>query len=341
MKFIYMSMSLFCSKRRNAVTAFALTAVLSSAPAISSAQLVGAGSSLARDLMGTWSTAFAPADNSVKYEAIGSTKGVERVREGSVDFGVSDVPLTEAVLKQSNLKQIPLAGAAVAVIVNIPALKGKIIRLDGDILADIYQAKITNWNHSQILAANPDLKFPDMKIVPVSRADGSGQSYVMSSYIARGNTRWRKAIGGTSRLDLPTGTKVDGGAAMIKAIAATPGAIGYESLSAAQKAELSLVELKNASGGWIGPQANSIAEALGRAQWSKENNTVDLDGSAGAGTYPMATVIYALVPIAPKVAKPAVLAFLKDSINKGDVSVTKVGFVALPKQGKALVQAVQ
>ncbi len=343
-----MSRPLICLQRgaayrpqiaRGRFTVALSTLVLLAFGTAAQAQVAGAGSSLVRDLMSGWATQFGPPSGGVAYEAQGSSAGVSRATEQSVDFGVSDVPLTAAALRQAGLRQVPLAGAAVAVIVNLPELGGKAIKLNGDILAEIYQGSITQWNHSQIAGSNPGLALPNRAIVPIWRADGSGQSYVFSTYLSRGNSKWRRVIGPTNNLALNSGRSAKGGQALLEAVKTTPGAIGYESLGAAQKAGLIVAELLNGSGKSIAPNAASIGEALTRAQWLKDSNAADLDGSGGLGTYPMTAVPYALIPIAPKKGRVSALPFIQTAVAQGDALVTQGGFFPLPAVAKAITSA--
>jgi phosphate transport system substrate-binding protein len=321
----------------SSATSTACAALLALAfSATAQAQVTGAGSTLVRELMAGWSTSYGAASGGVTYEAIGSSAGVARATDQSVDFGVSDVPMTPAALRQAGLRQIPLAGTAVAVVVNLPELAGKAIKLNGDILADIYQGAITQWNHSQIAGANPGLALPNRAIVPIWRADGSGQSYIFSTYLSRGNAKWRRATGSSNNLALTAGKGVRGGQAVLDAVKATPGAIGYDALGAAQKAGLG-----NGSGKSVAPNAASIAEALERAQWSKDSNAADLDGSAGPGAYPMAAVPYALVPVAIKKGRNTALPFVQSAVAQGDAQVKQMGFLPLPATAKSQVSAMR
>ena len=303
------------------------------------AQVSGAGSSLVRDLMSGWAMQYGSASGGVVYEAQGSSAGVLRAAEQTVDFGVSDVPLTAAALRQAGLRQLPLAGAAVAVIVNLPELGGKTVKLSGDVLAEIYQGSITQWNHSLIAGSNPGLALPNRTIVPIWRADGSGQSHVFSTYLSRGNSKWRRLIGPTNNLALTAGRSARGGQAMLEAVKATPGAIGYESLGAAQKASLSVAELLNGSGKFIAPNAVSVAAALENAQWLKDSNAADLDGSAGLATYPMTAVPYALIPVVPKKGRVNALPFIQAAVAQGDSQIKQGGFFPLPAVAKELTSA--
>lgn len=305
------------------------------------AQVAGAGSTLVRELMTSWTTQYGPASGGVTYEAVGSSAGATRAAKQSVDFGITDVPMTAAALRLAGLRQVPLAGAAVAVVVNLPELGGKAIKLNGDILADIYQGNITQWNHSQIAGANPGLALPARVIVPIWRADGSGQSYIFSSYLSRGNPKWRRVMGSTSNLSLTVGRGAKGGQALLDAVKATPGAVGYDALGAAQKSGLSVAELLNSSGKSVAPNAASISEALERAQWSKDGNAADLDGSAGPGAYPMAAVPYALLPAVMKKGRNSALPFIQMAVSQGDAPVRQAGFSPLPAVAKGLTGALR
>ena len=330
----------FKSALKNALSTACALLLLGFYP-VAQAQVAGTGSTLVRELMASWSTQYGPASGGVIYEPSGSSAGVARATEQSVDFGVTDVPLTATALRLAGLRQVPLAGAAVAVVVNLPELGSKAIRLNGDILADIYQGNITNWNHSQIVAFNPGTPMPNRAIVPIWRADGSGQSYIFSTYLSRGNPKWRRVVGSTNTLNLTAGRSAKGGAGVLEAVKATPGAVGYDALGAAQKAGLGIAELLNGSGKSVAPNAASIAEALDKAQWAKDANSADLDGSAGPGAYPMAAVPYALVPVAVKTGRKSALPFLQTAVAQGDAQVRQAGFLPLPAVAKTLAGGVR
>jgi phosphate transport system substrate-binding protein len=323
------------SARLGCAAALALIFLSSSA----SAQLSGAGSTLARDLMARWAAAHGGAAGGVTYEAVGSSRGVEHVKANEVDFGVTDVPLTAAGLRQANLKQIPLAAAALAVVINVPELNGQTLRLTGDILASIYIGKIDKWNHSQIAGANPGVKLPDRAIIPVWRSDGSGQSYVFSTYLSRFNPAWRRTTGAVSQLKGLSGRSVVGGASMLATIKSTPGAIGYDGFGSARSAGLVIAAVRNADDQFVAPSAASINEALNKARWSFDDgeNTADLDATAGRAVYPLAAVIYGLVPATPNAQRKDATGYLVKATQRGDDEVTAAGFLPLPASAKASV----
>ncbi len=303
------------------------------------AQVQGAGSTLARSLMAAWAEQYGAVVGGVSYEAQGSSMGVSRATEQSVDFGVTDVAMTAVALRQAGLKQVPLAATAVAVVVNLPELAGRPLRLNADILADIYQGTITQWNHSQIAGNNPGLVLPARAIVPLWRADGSGQSFVFSTYLSRGNSKWRRLISSTSNLQLTAGKGVRGGQALIDAVKATPGGVAYESVAGARASGLPIAELQNAAAKYIAPTSAAVDQALGAANWAADNNAADLDGSAGAGAYPMAAITYALIPAVPKTGRKSANAFFTQALTQGDAAVQKAGFNTLPATGKTMALA--
>ena len=331
------ALSIFCSFFRRSTHALLVVALCGAAPAF--AQVQGAGSTLARDLMAAWGSQYGASVGGVAYEAVGSSAGVSRATEQSVDFGVTDVAMTAVALKQAGLKQLPLAATAVVVLVNLPELAGKPLRLNADILADIYQGVITQWNHSQIAGSNPGVVLPARAIVPLWRSDGSGQSYVFSTYLSRGNAKWRRVVSSTSNLQLSAGKGVRGGQALVTAVKATAGSIGYETVGAARASGLQVAELLNASGKFIAPSSASVGDALAGARWTNDNNAADLDGSAGVGAYPMSTVTYALIPAVPKTGRKPANAFFAQALSAGDAAVQKAGFNVLPENGKTLAQA--
>ncbi len=301
------------------------------------AQLAGTGSTLARGLMVDWAVQFGGTVGGVSYTPAGSSTGVKAAREGTVDFGVTDTPLTAPALKQAQLRQIPLAATAVAVFVNLPETGGKPVKLTGDVLAEIYKGNIKEWNHSQIKNLNRELALPARAIVPVWRNDASGQSTVFTTYLSRQSASWRRSPGTESRLSLDTGRGVAGGAAVLAAVKATPGAIGYDAVGQVRAAGgLVNAELQNSAGRFVAPTDEAIAQALQAAPWSEESSSADLDGSGGAGSYPMATLTYALVAQTPAKGKPSAAAFLAAAVTQGDAAAAKNGFLPLPPTGKSI-----
>jgi phosphate transport system substrate-binding protein len=300
------------------------------------AQVQGAGSTLADDLIGRWASAYGQTVGGVKYQSVGSSTGVRLATEQTVDFGVTDIPLTNAALKEANLRQVPLAASAVAFVVNIPGYTGKSIRLSGEILADIYRGDISNWNAPLIASLNPGAKLPNVAITPLWRSDGSGQSYLVSRYMSRYSAAWRRSVGSTNTLKLKAGKGLKSDE-LKAAVKSTAGAIA--SMEFALTAGLPVVELQNLDGGYVAPSAKAVSDALQLAKWDSESNSADLDGSKGASVYPISTVTYGLLPTTLKAGQRNAAPFLAQSIAAGDRAAIESRFVPLPEVAKTLAGA--
>ena len=228
-------------------------------PAAARAETKGAGSSLARGLVELWSKKA--NGEPISYTANGSSAGVKALVDNTVDFAITDKPLGRIELERLGLKQLPLAATAVAIVANIPGLDtNKPIKLSGTILADIYLGVIDNWSNTAIASMNPDLKLPNLSIVPMWRADGSGTSYAFTTYLARGNQTWRRQYGATQSVNLKIGVSHTGGAALLAAVKAKSGAIGYDAIGQIAKTGLAPATLENAMNRYVTANASSITD---------------------------------------------------------------------------------
>ena len=163
-----------------------------------------AGSSLLYPLMGTWASAYQRQTPgvSVKTTSTSSGKGIAAASAGSVDLGASDAYLSSGdVVKTPALVNIPLAIAAQTVIYNLPDVSAADhVRLDAAVLAGIYEGTITTWDDPRIAAINPGASLPADKIVPVYRADMSGDTFLFTGYLSTGSqsapgTQWNSKVG--------------------------------------------------------------------------------------------------------------------------------------------------
>ena len=228
--------------------------VLGSAVHTATAQdLTGAGSSFAFPMYSKWAEAYAQKTGvKVNYQAIGSGGGIAEFSQGIVDFGATDAPMpsTEQANAQAGQKSlvlhIPMIIGAVAIIYNEPGIKN--LRLDGPTLANIYLGKITKWNDPAIKALNPGVKLPADSIQPVERADSSGTSYVLTSYLSTISPAWASQVGTSKQPSFPTGTGATGSSGVAAAVQQTKGAIGYVEYGYASQGRIPFASLKNSSG---------------------------------------------------------------------------------------------
>src|SRR5580692_9263726 len=150
--------------------------------AMSAAQaqkLTGAGASFPYPIYSKWFSEYSAAHPGVEinYQSIGSGGGIRQVTSGLVDFGASDMPMTNDALAGSKIKlmHIPTVLGAVVPVFNVPGVTD--VKFSPDVLADIYLGKIANWNDGRIAKDNPGAKLPDQKIIVLHRSEGSGTTY--------------------------------------------------------------------------------------------------------------------------------------------------------------------
>lgn len=321
-----------------------VSALLAIGSANADAQIKGSGSTFAANLYSSWSQAVAKADARLEYEPVGSGAGIKAAQDRSADFGASDRPLPRSALEQAGLAQFPTAIGGVVLMVNIAGVDSAKLKLDGDTLAGIYQGRIKHWNDAAIKATNPELSLPALGIVPVFRSDGSGTSFVLTTYLSKVSAPFKTAVGPTSNLSVPGGKSAKTSSDIANLVRSTPGAIGYFDYSYAVDLALPTVQLKNQWGKFVSAGHESLQLSMRAADWERmlidQDPTFELDiTDAGCpGCWPIATATYVLVPIKGRNANSArVLEFFEHSIMQGDESATKEGYVPLPTRAKNIV----
>lgn len=310
------------------------------------AQIKGAGSSFAATLYGSWGQAMAKTTQvKLDYDSTGSSAGVKAAQDGSVDFGASDRPLSRAALDQAGLVQFPTAIGGVVVVVNLPGTATDKIRLDGATLADIYLGRIKVWNDKTIKALNPDLELPATAITPMFRAEGSGTSFVFTSYLSKINPTFKSTYGATSNLTVPGGKGGKTSTDVSKLVRETVGAIGYLDYAYAIDLQLPLVQMKNQWGTLVKATPDSLQLAMRAVDWEKllidqdPSFEMDLTDAGCPGCWPIVSATYVLVPLKGRNGNSArVLEFFVQALQQGDESAAKEGYVPLPTRAKNIVQ---
>jgi phosphate transport system substrate-binding protein len=321
-----------------------LTAV--SAP---DATIKEAGSSLLYPLMRTWAGAYqrqAPGVT-VATASTSSGKGIAAASAGTVDLGASDAYLSSGdLVKTPDLLNIPLAIAAQTVIYNLPDMSGTDhVRLNGAVLAGIYEGTITRWDDPSITAINPHVSLPDLKIVPVYRSDMSGDTFLFTSYLSTGSLtdpapEWNSKIGYGTTVDWPSvpGALSEAGSLnVLHACESTPGCVAYNGISYLAQAldgNLGEAELANYVGQYTLPTAKAIQDSVTSfVSLTPPNETISLiDGPSPTG-YPIVNYEYAVVSTHQPAAKASALkAFLRWVITTGNNAsyLAAVGFQPLP-----------
>ena len=300
------------------------------------AQLHAAGSTLAAPLYLKW---FESSGIPVAYDAIGSEAGVQQLAEGKIDFAASDMPPTaDAPFSQFQVTAIPTVVGGVVPIYNIAGVDD--LRLTPALLAGIYSGTITKWNDARILAINHGARLPDAAIAVVHRSDGSGTTFVWTSYLSLVSPEWKKNVGAGSHVQWPAGVGVTGNDGVAETVQKTPNAIGYVELIFAIHHELNYAQVENPAGQFVKADLSSITVAAGDAARSGDPGFSILN-SAKKDAYPISTFTWLLIPSQGLDAqKKATIAGLVNwMLTSGQKQCASLGYVPLPSAvaAKALI----
>ena len=191
-------------------------------------EILGSGSTFAYPIVKQWSAEWEKrSGDRFVYQPIGSSAGVAEIRSEVVDVGISDAPLDEAQLLRDGLAQFPIVIGGIVPLVNLPGIGPGQLRFTGQLLAEIYLGKVTNWSDPAIAALNPDLKLPNRPILVIYRSDGSGTTYNWADFLSKVSDEWKVKVGVNTRLAWPVGVGAKGSGGVADSVARVSGAIGY------------------------------------------------------------------------------------------------------------------
>jgi phosphate transport system substrate-binding protein len=322
---------------RNAALAVVLAGFGSVAalPAMAQNGITGAGATFPAPVYAKWGEAAKAAIGvELNYQAIGSGGGQNQITNRTVDFGASDAPMDAAKLQSANLLQFPMVMGAVVPIVNLPGIATNQVKLTGEALAEIYLGKITKWNDPKLVALNTGVAMPNLAIAPVYRADGSGTSFVFTSYLSAANPDWKSQVGASTSVKWPAGAGARGNDGVAGTVKNTRGAIGYVENAYATQNSLTTTQLRNKSGAFVAPTAAAFQAAASSGNWgSAQNFAVDLIDQAGGTSWPIVSATFLLVPKDPKDPARAanVLKWVDWAYNNGGAIATQLEYIPLPK----------
>jgi phosphate transport system substrate-binding protein len=324
------------------------------APASTPLTLSETGSTLLFPLLHTWAAAYHqryPAV-SVTTAATGSGAGIAGASAGTADIGASDAYLSSGdMVKNPRLLNIPLAISAQQVNYHLPGLPAGVhLRLNGSVLAKMYQGKITSWDDPAIAALNPGVRLPGIRVVPLHRSDSSGDTFLFTSYLSTNDSSWNAAIGyGTTVAwpPVPGAQAMHGNSGMVAGCAQVAGCVAYVGisyLSSALSAGLGEAELANTAGQYVLPTPAALSAAVASfVPAMPVNETISMVDGPAPGGYPIVNYEYAIVSTRqPSVARTRDLkAFLHWAITAGSAAqyLDPVRFQPLPADVVSLSDA--
>jgi len=306
--------------------------------ALSSAQaqkLTGAGATFPYPIYSKWFSEYSAAHAGVEinYQSIGSGGGIRQVTSGLVDFGASDMPMTDDMLASSKIKLIhlPTVLGAVVPVYNVPGLTD--LRFSGSVLADIYLGRISNWNDPSIAKDNPGAHLPDQKIIVVHRSDGSGTSFIFTDYLSKVSSEWSGGPGKGTSPSWPVGVGGKGNEGVAGLVRQMPGAIGYVELIYALQNHISFGAVKNPAGSWVKASIEGVTEAAASVKTMPADYRVSITNAPGANSYPISSFTYLLIPTSG--SNDANRKVLKDMLSwivkAGESEVQALSYAPLPQ----------
>ena len=272
----------------------------------------------------------------INYQSIGSGGGIRQLQAGTVDFGASDVPVTDEQLAQFKVKVLhfPTVLGAVVPTYNIAGVSGE-LNFTQKALAGIYLGTITKWNDSEIAKANPGVNLPNTDIVVIHRSEGSGTSFIWTDFLAKVSDDWKNKVGkAAASVNWPVGLGGKGNEGVTGLVKQTPNAIGYIELIYAVQNNIPYGKVQNAAGKFVKADlAGVTAAAAADAKNIPDDLRVSITNAAGPTVYPIASFTWLLIPaqIQDAAKRDAIKDFLKWMLTDGQNYNEGLSYAQLPK----------
>lgn len=289
------------------------------------------------------------------YTPVGSSSGIKAITAKTVDFGASDVIMTDAQVAAFNgakVTYIPTLYGAISIPINVAGVIGNKVKLDGSIVGDIFSGAITAWNDPAIAKTNKGIAFPAGPITVCVRSDGSGTSGNFSNYLSKVSASYKAKVssGGqnqTPAWSAPLVLKSSGNAGVANCVKNNDNSIGYVDLGDSMRAGLTtgviavghrvVIKGKGRVTQYVLPSTKSIQlggtpTAAQIAKIKAGDLKIDLTASPNPGAYPITTTTFVLVR-AGMPNNGAVSQVLSYFLGKTAQSkLESLGFVALSGQ---------
>ena len=304
----------------------ALAAVTSFSGAVSAQEITGAGASFPAPIYAKWASDYNKATGvKVNYQSIGSGGGIKQIDSKTVDFGASDMPLTDDILKTKGELQFPTVIGGVVPVINVKGIEPGQLKLNGQVLGDIFLGKIVKWT--------------DAAIAPVRRADGSGTTFIFTNYLSKVNTEWKSKVGEGTAVNWPVGAGGKGNEGVSAFVNRLPNSIGYVEYSYVKQNKMNFAVMQNAAGVFVKPEEEAFKAAAAGAEWNKSFYQI-LTNQSGKESWPISGATFILMHA--KQDKPAngteVLKFFNWAYSNGSKTASDLDYVPLPASVVALIQ---
>jgi phosphate transport system substrate-binding protein len=330
------------SSRSKWLSGIAALWVASAATVVAAAEISGAGATFPYPIYAKWAEAYHQKTGiGLNYQSIGSGGGIKQIQAATVTFGASDKPLELKDLDASGLVQWPMIIGGVVPVVNITGVKPGDLMLDGPTLASVYLGEIKNWNDPRIKALNPKVSLPNLAIAPVYRSDGSGTNFLFTDYLSKVSPDFKSKVGANTSVEWPAGIGAKGNEGVANMTTQTSGAIGYVEYAYAKQNKMTYLQLKNADGKVVAPEADAFQAAATNADWEKAPGYyVILTNQAGAKSWPITGASFIIMYKNAKDATASLqaLQFFDWAYKNGGAMASQLDYVPLPDKLVKLVE---
>ncbi|MBA3769601.1 MAG: phosphate ABC transporter substrate-binding protein PstS [Blastocatellia bacterium] len=249
--------------------------------------------------MQKWVSEYGKLNTNVRidYQSIGSGGGIKQVKERTIQFGASDLVMSEADLKSApgEIIHVPVILGAVVLTYNLADVS-QTLRFSPDVIADIFLGRITSWDDERILADNPGVALPASPVTVVHRSDGSGTSAVFTNYLSKVSPEWREKVGEGTSPSFPVGLGGKGNEGITGQVKQTPNTIGYVELAYAVKNKMPVAEIKNKAGKYVVPNFETVTNAASETiNEMPDDLRTSITDAAGESAYPISSYVYVLL----------------------------------------------
>jgi phosphate transport system substrate-binding protein len=318
--------------------AVALVGLLAGGASVATAQqITAAGATFPAPVYQKWFGEYhnAHSDVQVNYQSIGSGAGIQQLTAGTVDFGASDMPMTDEQISKlkSHPLHFPTVLGAVVPTYNVPGVSQE-LKFSGDTLAGIFLGSINKWNDGALAKDNPGVKLPGEDIVVVHRSDGSGTSFIWTDFLSKVSPQWKMKVGANTSVSWPVGLGGKGNEGVAGTIKQTPYSIGYVELIYAVQNKMAYGLVKNTAGQYVKASLESVtAAADGAAKSMPADFRVSITNAPGKEAYPISSFTWMLIPSSLPDAKKAaaIKGFLQWMLTDGQKAAPTLDYAPLPK----------
>jgi phosphate transport system substrate-binding protein len=305
-----------------------------------SGTIQGSGSTLQKPYQDEAISSFTKANSgaTVTYGGGGSGKGRTDLKSKVVNFAGSDSPYADADKPTEPIQYYPILFSPITVSYNVKGVDK--LQLSADTIAKIFSRTVKTWNDPAIAADNPGATLPSTPITVAHRSDGSGTTQNFTEYLkAAAPSTW--TLGSGSTIQWPADTQAgNGNPGVAQIISQTDGGIGYVDLSDAVASKLNYASVKNSSGNYIVPSAESATAAADGIDVKPDLTFSAVNTKAPQG-YPITAPSWVIVYQTQDASTgPLVKAYLSYRVGAGQKLLPDLDYASLPSslQQKAVAQ---